>query len=58
VLARPDLPELFAARRAGYDEVADVVVATDGLAPSAVAERVVDALDRATRGPSRGDASR
>jgi shikimate kinase len=46
VLARPDLPELYAARRAVYDEVADVVVTTDGLAPAAVADRVVEALAR------------
>jgi shikimate kinase len=50
VLARPDLPELFVARRAAYGEVADVVVPTDGLSPAAVAERVVDALGRASRG--------
>jgi shikimate kinase len=46
VLARPDLPSLFAARRAAYDEVADVTVATDGLSPAAVADRVLAALAR------------
>ena len=46
VLARPDLPELFAARQAAYREVADVVVETDGLAPPAVADRVLNALTR------------
>jgi shikimate kinase len=51
VLARPDLPELFAARRAVYDEVADVVVRTDGLSPGSVAERVVDTLARCLRRP-------
>ena len=44
VLARPDLPEIFAARQAAYREVADVVVPTDGLVPVAVADRVVAAL--------------
>jgi shikimate kinase len=44
VLARPDLPEVFARRQATYREVADVVIPTDGLAPSVVADRVVDAL--------------
>ena len=39
VLARPDLPEIFAARQAAYREVADVVLPTDGLAPAAVADR-------------------
>ena len=46
VLARPDLPGLFAARRAAYGEVADVVVATDGLTPADVADHVVAALAR------------
>jgi shikimate kinase len=46
VLARPDLPALFAARRAVYDEVADLTVPTDGLTPDAVADRVVAALAR------------
>jgi shikimate kinase len=46
VLARPDLPEVFAARQAAYREVADLVVTTDGLPPSAVAERVIAALAR------------
>ncbi len=44
VLARPDLPEVFAARQAAYREVADVVVVTDDLAPAAVADRVLAAL--------------
>ncbi len=44
VLARPDLPELFAARRAAYGEVSDVVVPTDRLTPADVADRVVAAL--------------
>lgn len=47
VLARPDLSEIFAARRAAYREVADVVVPTDGLAPVVVADRVVAALSEA-----------
>src|SRR3954468_3343046 len=38
MLARPDLPEVFARRQADYREVADVVIPTDGLAPSAVAD--------------------
>jgi shikimate kinase len=44
VLARPDLPKIFAARQAAYREAADVVVPTDGLPPAAVADRVVAAL--------------
>ena len=44
VLARTDLPELFAARQAAYREVAGVVVVTDGMSPSVVADRVVAAL--------------
>src|SRR5215212_8280359 len=50
VLARPDLPELFAARQAVYREVADLVVATDGVAPATIADRVVAALAAAGRG--------
>jgi len=48
VLARPDLPGIFAARQVAYREVADVVVPTDGLAPAAVADRVVAALSALT----------
>jgi shikimate kinase len=44
VLARPDLPEIFAARQIAYREVADVVVRTDGLTPAAVADQVLAAL--------------
>ncbi len=44
VLARPDLPALFAARQAAYREVADVVVATDGLGTRQVVRRVLAAL--------------
>jgi shikimate kinase len=44
VLARPDLPEVFAARQTAYRAVADVTVSTDGLAASQVAERVLAAL--------------
>jgi shikimate kinase len=44
VLARPDLPEIFAARQTAYREVADIVVRTDGLVPAVVADRVVAAL--------------
>lgn len=44
VLARPDLPELFAARQAAYREVAHAVVATDGLAARQVVARVLAAL--------------
>ncbi len=44
VLARPDLPEVFAARQSAYRAVADVTVATDALAPPQVAERVLTAL--------------
>ncbi len=56
VLARPDLPDLFAARRAVYDEVADVVVATDGLTPAAVADHVVTALAAPARSEAEGAA--
>jgi shikimate kinase len=49
VLARADLPEIFAARAAAYRGVADVVVPTDGLAPAVVADRVVAALTTLTR---------
>ena len=48
VLARPDLPEIFAARQAAYRDVADVVVPTDGLAAATVADRVVSALSALT----------
>ena len=51
VLARPDLPAVFAARQAGYRDAADVVVATDGLRPADVAARVLAALAEAGRGP-------
>jgi shikimate kinase len=44
VLARPDLPEVFAARQAAYSKVADVVVPTDGLTPREVALRALAAL--------------
>jgi shikimate kinase len=44
VLARPDLSDVFAARQAAYGLVANVVVPTDGLAPPAVADRVLAAL--------------
>ncbi len=44
VLARPDLPEVFAARQEAYRAVAEVTVSTDALAPAQVADRVLAAL--------------
>ena len=45
VLQRPGLPELHAARAAVYGELADIGVDVDSLAPAAVADRVLAAVD-------------
>jgi shikimate kinase len=50
VLARPDLEQVYASRVPAYREVADVVVPTDGLRASAVADAVAAALPPAVRG--------
>ena len=52
VLARPDLYELYELRTFCYRELADVAVATDGLAPEVVAEQVVAAVGVAAGGAS------
>lgn len=42
MLQRPDLPELFERRQAGYREVATVTVATGGLSVDAVVDAVLE----------------
>ena len=44
VLSRPDLEEVYAARREAYREVADLTVLTDGLDAPAVVDAVAQAI--------------
>jgi shikimate kinase len=45
MLARPDLPAVYARRQDGYESVATTVVDVDGLLPEAIAGRILASLD-------------
>jgi shikimate kinase len=44
MLARPDLPAVYARRQAAYESVATAIVDVDGLLPEAIAEQVLTRL--------------